>query len=123
MWDPWYLMTLDKLGKVECKFCNNLSFHIIRILKCFYIWAINSMVVKSLELQCVQCYGHKLRNYLPSVKKKSLTLNDMIVLALDMALKSVAIECRALLWRENLLQLIKWKRSNLHPTYKKRKGS
>jgi hypothetical protein len=22
VWDPWYLMTLDKLGKVECKFCN-----------------------------------------------------------------------------------------------------
>lgn len=22
VWDPWYLMTLDKLGKLECKFCN-----------------------------------------------------------------------------------------------------
>jgi len=22
VWDPWYLMTLDKPGKVECKFCN-----------------------------------------------------------------------------------------------------
>jgi hypothetical protein len=28
MWEPWYLMTLDKQGKVECKFCNNvISYH------------------------------------------------------------------------------------------------
>jgi hypothetical protein len=68
MWELWYLMILDKLDKVECKFCNNLPFHIERILNVFYIWVVDSMAVKSLELQCVQEHGHKLRNYLPSVK-------------------------------------------------------
>ncbi len=61
MLELWYLMIMDKFGKVECKFCNNLPFHIERIFKCFYNWAINSMVVKSLELQCVQGHGHKVK--------------------------------------------------------------
>jgi hypothetical protein len=50
MWELWCLMILDKLGKVECKFCNNLPFHIGRILKWFYIWVFNLMAMKSLEL-------------------------------------------------------------------------
>ncbi len=24
MWSPWYLMLEDKLGKLECKFCDNV---------------------------------------------------------------------------------------------------
>ncbi len=24
MWSPWYLMPKDKLGKVKCKFCDNV---------------------------------------------------------------------------------------------------
>jgi hypothetical protein len=23
VWNPWYLMIEDRLGKVECQFCNN----------------------------------------------------------------------------------------------------
>jgi hypothetical protein len=29
-WELWYLMTLNKLGKVEYEFCNNVN-HIARI--------------------------------------------------------------------------------------------
>jgi hypothetical protein len=33
VWNPWYLMPKDKLGKVECKFCNNvISYHKDKIL-------------------------------------------------------------------------------------------
>jgi hypothetical protein len=43
VWDSWYLMTLDKLGKVECKFCN-MVFHTTRI-ECFSIWVIDMMAM------------------------------------------------------------------------------
>jgi len=47
LWSPWYLMPEDKLGKMECKLCNNVI-DTARI-ECFSIWAIN-MAMDELEL-------------------------------------------------------------------------
>jgi hypothetical protein len=50
VWEPWYLMTSDKLGKVECRFCNNVVSCRKDIM--FSIWAIDTTMEK-LMLQCV----------------------------------------------------------------------
>jgi len=57
MWDPWYLMILDKPYKVECKFYNAIiSYCRDRI---YSIWVIDMMIVGEMALQCVQKYEHK----------------------------------------------------------------
>ncbi len=56
MWNPWYLLPKDKLGKVECKFCCML-FHTARKYSSS-ISAIDMMAMGELELQCVQRHIH-----------------------------------------------------------------
>ncbi len=57
VWNPWYLMPKDKLGKVEYKFCNNIISHCKdRMLKS--IWASDMMAMGELELQCIQKHIH-----------------------------------------------------------------
>jgi len=78
MWDPWYLMTLDKPSKVERKFCNMvISYYKDRI---FSIWAINMMAVSILVLTYVQKHKHKWSHYLPIMGEFSFwPLDDICV--------------------------------------------
>ncbi len=70
VWYLWYLMTLDKPNKVECKFYNNvISYHKDIMLS---IWAINMMAMKEFMLSCVWRHKHKSKHYLPHVGKLSL---------------------------------------------------
>ncbi len=39
MWDLWYLITLDKCNKVECKFCNSvILYHKNKMLFTMNYW-------------------------------------------------------------------------------------
>jgi hypothetical protein len=90
MWEPWYLITLDNMVKMNVGF-GTMSFHTARI-KCLSIWAIDMMVVEKLVMQWVQKHGHKSKHHLPCGGIVLQPLNDMFELTHDGTIDNVTIE-------------------------------
>jgi hypothetical protein len=91
VWEQWYLTTLDKQGKVECKFCNNvISYCKNKII--FHLGYQHNGSGKVGLVMCLKAWAQFKPLFATCGRIVLWLIDDMVVLTLDGRIDNVPIK-------------------------------